>query len=80
MLSRPKCQNCKSMVGFHWVINAVFLCLSAVAIGLLSIYLQTLVSLNITVKVIIFFGVAMCGLLLWSLLSPLEVKLNKWAP
>ena len=80
MLSRPKCQSCKSVVGFHWVYNAVFLCIAAVAIGFLSLYLQTVINLSIVVKVFIFFGAALLGILLWSLSSPLEIKLNKWAP
>ena len=80
ILSKPKCQNCKSLVGHHWIFNAVFICVSAVAIGFLSLYLQVTIELSVAIKVAIFFSSVFFSILLWSLFSPLEVKLNKWAP
>ena len=80
VLSKPKCNSCKSLVGSHWVYNAVFLCIFSVAIGFLSLFLQTAFEFSFALKVVIFFITVFAGIFLWSLLSPLEVKLNKWAP
>ena len=80
ILSKPKCQSCKSVVGYHWIFNTVFICIFAVVIGFLSIFLQTASELSFAIKVGIFFSTVFFSILLWSLLSPLEVKLNKWAP
>jgi hypothetical protein len=78
LFGRPRCSQCRSAVGFHWLFGAAFACLEAVTLGLLVLYLLAAVGV---VSGAVLALVALLALsLLAAAIAPLEVKVKWWAP
>ena len=77
MFMRSKCNMCGSRVGHHWIYSAVFWCAMAVALGFLSIYLQT-INLALSVMAVVWFSILLILIFASAAWGPLEKKMSVW--